>query len=90
VRAFDKDSTCYIGKLIVKSEYQNRGFGKLLMCTIESFFQSVDRFELFTGFKSEKNLHIYKGLGYKEIKRERISPEVILVFMEKENSKSSR
>jgi hypothetical protein len=53
------------------------------MKSIESTFPSAKRFELFTGFKSEKNLHIYKKLGYKEIRRQQVKPTVVLVFMEK-------
>jgi len=63
VRAFEKDGTCYIGRLAVSKEMQNRGIGTLLMNEIEKYFKTK-RFELFTGAKSEKNIQLYKKLGY--------------------------
>ena len=35
VRAFIKEGTCYIGRLIVHPDFQNRGMGKELMQRIE-------------------------------------------------------
>ena len=64
VRAMSKEGTCYIGKLIVSPAHQNRGIGKKLLSEIETLFPDVNRYELFTGAKSLKNLHIYKTLGY--------------------------
>jgi hypothetical protein len=44
------------------------------------------RFELFTGHKSEKNIHIYKKLGYKNFKTDKITDNLNLIYMEKTNS----
>lgn len=71
VRAFVQNDSCYIGKLIVDKDYQNNGFGKLLLETVEKEFNKTTRFELFTGFKSEKNLYLYNKLGYREFKEEK-------------------
>ena len=82
VRAYEKDNTAYIGKLMVMPEYQNQGLGKSLLSSIESEFQGR-RFELYTGFKSEKNIAVYKKSGYRVFKTERISPDLSFVYMEK-------
>ncbi|MGM0884891.1 MAG: GNAT family N-acetyltransferase [Bacillota bacterium] len=83
VRGWLKEGTCYIGKLIVHPNYQNMGIGKQLMSEIESFFNVSLRFELFTGNKSEKNLQLYKKLGYKIFKTETINENLSIVYLEK-------
>jgi lactoylglutathione lyase len=82
VRGFIKNDTCYIGKLIVAKEYQNMGFGKRLMIEIENQFKGANRFELFTGCRSEKNLYLYNKLGYKEFKSERMN-DLVMKYLEK-------
>ena len=83
VRAYEKHGTCFVGKLIVEPEYQNAGIGKRLMAEIENRFGHVRRFELFTGFKSKKNLYIYNKIGYREFRKEKISHKLTLIFLEK-------
>lgn len=82
VRAYEKDGTTYIGKLIVHPSCQNRGVGKRLMQAIEREFQ-CKRFELFTGAKSEKNLVFYENRGYKRFKTEAVTSELTFVYLEK-------
>jgi len=83
VRAYEENQTCYIGKLIVDAEYQNKGLGQMLLTAIENEFSECDRYELFTGYKSEKNLYLYKKLNYREFERIELSEKVTLVFLEK-------
>jgi ribosomal protein S18 acetylase RimI-like enzyme len=83
VRAYLKDNTCYIGRLLVHPEFQNKGIGKKLMHEIENKYAGAVRFELFTGQESTKNLHLYKSLGYKEFKRENIGDHLQLVYLQK-------
>lgn len=82
VRAYEKDETCYIGKLIVDPDYLNRGIGKKLMGAIEKCFKGV-RYELFTGHLSEKNLALYQKLGYKVYETRKVSEVLRLVYMQK-------
>ncbi|GEM_PF-246947 len=83
VRAYLKDGVCKIGRLIVHPNFQNQGIGKRLMEAIEKEFLEADKFELFTGHRSSKNLAFYKKLGYLEFKRQVISTGLELVFLEK-------
>ena len=83
VRAFVKDDTCFVERLIVHPEFQNKGIGKKLLGSVESIFLSARRFELFTGEMSAKNLALYGSMGYREFKREPLSGRVRLVYMEK-------
>ncbi|MBN1797341.1 MAG: GNAT family N-acetyltransferase [Spirochaetales bacterium] len=85
VRANATIGTCYIGRLIVHPDFQNKGIGAALMQRIESEFRAVDRYELFTGYKSEKNLYLYKKLGYTVYKQEKVSDAVRIVYLEKQN-----
>jgi ribosomal protein S18 acetylase RimI-like enzyme len=83
VRAFVRDGTCYIGRLIVHPDFQNQGIGTRLLNGIEKEFGTARRFELFTGHKSEKNLHLYRKCGYRIFRSENITEDLKLVYMEK-------
>lgn len=87
VRAFQEADTCYVGKLIVAASLQNKGIGQGLMQAIEHYFPQAGQFELFTGYKSEKNLYLYHKLGYREIRRRAVSETLTLVFLQKRNKK---
>jgi ribosomal protein S18 acetylase RimI-like enzyme len=83
VRGRTEGDTCFISRLIVHPDHQNRGIGKKLMHAIESKFSGARRYELFTGHKSERNLALYQSLGYHEYDRKPQSDSVMLVRMEK-------
>ena len=85
VRGMLMNKACHIGKLIVDPEFQNKGHGAALMRAIEKEFPECKWFELFTGAKSENNLHLYKKLGYKITGTEKLNSQVSLVNMIKEN-----
>jgi ribosomal protein S18 acetylase RimI-like enzyme len=83
VRAYAQGTTCYIGRLIVHPDFQNRGIGTKLMHEIEKIFNHCNRFELFTGDKSERNLYLYQKLGYKVFKTAKITDQTTVVYLEK-------
>jgi ribosomal protein S18 acetylase RimI-like enzyme len=87
VRAFSKDNVCYIGKLIVHPDYRNKGIGTKLMKEIEKRFNSVHRYELFTGQKDAKNICFYIRLGYTIFEEKKIKDDLVLVLFEKVNTK---
>jgi ribosomal protein S18 acetylase RimI-like enzyme len=85
VRAFSRDGTCFIGRLIVHPDLQRHGIGTRLMQAIEGRFQDAERYELFTGHKSEGNIRLYQRLGYKVFRSEKVSDALTLVYMEKQS-----
>jgi ribosomal protein S18 acetylase RimI-like enzyme len=87
VRTHMIGETCHIGKLIVDPSHQNIGIGTMLLNAAEKLFSNVERYELFTGQRSEKNLHIYKKNGYQVFKIQSVSEMLTLSFLEKINSK---
>ncbi len=83
VRAYLREGTCYIGKLIVHPDFQNRGIGAKLLREIEERFAHAERYELFTGEKSERNLYFYQKWGYRLFRKKALTDKVTLVFLEK-------
>jgi len=83
VRAFVKEGTCYVGRLIVHPDFQNRGIGTHLMNRIEKDFKEAKRFEIFTGHKSERNLYLYQKLGYQPFKSVKANEKLTIVYLEK-------
>lgn len=83
VRAYEKEGTCHIGKLIVHPGYRNNGIGTALMNEIENIFGMCKRYELFTGKESTKNIYLYTKVGYKIYSEEKVSENLTFVYMEK-------
>jgi ribosomal protein S18 acetylase RimI-like enzyme len=84
VRAYAKNKTCYINKLIVLPAYQNKSIGTKLMTEIEKQFKdSIDRYELFTGSRDKKNKYLYEKLGYATFKKEKYNDKITFIYMEK-------
>ncbi|WP_422660569.1 GNAT family N-acetyltransferase [Paenibacillus sp. EC2-1] len=84
VRVSEENDVYKIGKLIVDPSVQNQGVGTKLMQYVEQYFNHVQRFELFTGHRSERNLYLYKKLGYRPFKQEEITKDLILISMYKD------
>lgn len=83
VRIYMELGTVYIGKLIVHPDYQNLGIGTKLLNAAEKQFPDAERYELFTGEKSEKSLYIYNKNGYRIFKNKKVSEKLTIVFLEK-------
>lgn len=68
VRGRVRDRIGHIGRLAVAPDLQGLGVGTRLVAAIEELLApSVDRFELFTGPRSEANVRLYERLGYERI-----------------------
>jgi len=63
IRAYEKEGICSVERLAVHPDMQNQGIGGSLMLEIENYFEP-QRFELFVGAKSDKNIYLYKKMGY--------------------------
>jgi phosphoribosylanthranilate isomerase len=83
VRAHLDEGVCYIARLIVHPDYQNRGIGSRLMAEVEVRFTDARRFELFTSQRSTRNLYLYHKLGYRDFRTEPLSDKVTLIYLEK-------
>lgn len=84
VRFYEKETTCYLERLIVHPNFQHQGIGTTLMNHVETLSKSK-RFELFTGHKSESNIRFYEKLGYSFFRSEVASEKLTFVYMEKFN-----
>ena len=67
VRGRNEGDICWVTRLIVAPEYQNRGIGKKLLTAIEAEFPETSQYHLFTGHKSTRNIKFYESAGYKII-----------------------
>jgi ribosomal protein S18 acetylase RimI-like enzyme len=83
VRASVTGNTCFVGRLIVDPEYQKKGVGTELMDYLENKYNTIPRFELFTGKKSEDNIRLYSKRGYRIYGEFCESGNIELVKMEK-------
>lgn len=82
VRAYEKDNTVYIGKLMVQPNMQKKGLGTKLLLAMEKQYPNK-RYELFTSTKSISNIRLYEKLGYKIFRKEAVSQELEFVYLEK-------
>ena len=83
VRGHLREGTCFVGRLIVHPDYQNQGIGTRLLHEIQRVFDQAERFELFTGHRSERNLYLYRKLGYQPFMSKQITSALTLVYLEK-------
>ena len=82
VRAYAKNGTLFIGKLIVQPNLQGQGIGTNLLTEIEKVCPQ-ERFELFTSDRSEKNIRLYERLGYVKFREQEVTPELKFIYLRK-------
>lgn len=83
VRACLREGTCFIGRLVVHPSFQNRGIGTRLLSEIERTFGQAERFELFTGHQSKRNLYLYQKLDYRPYRNRKVTDALTIVYLEK-------
>ncbi len=77
------DNEVEVDRLIVDPEFQNQGIGTILMNRIEGLVGRNKILKLFTGNKSERNIHVYKKLGYEIYAQSQTPQGVGLLHMKK-------
>ena len=82
VRYYSQGDTVYIGKLIVKPEFQGCGIGTKLLLEVEKLCPNK-RYELFTRSNNLRNLAIYKQLGYKIFDEKPVMKDLSFAYLEK-------
>lgn len=82
VRGYCDNKTLYIGKLMVHPNRQRQGIGTKLLLDIEKRYPDY-RYELFTSTRSEKNIALYKRLGYSIFDEKQVTEELSFVYLEK-------
>jgi len=83
VRAYSKNGTLYIEKLIVRPDFQGQGIGTKLLLEMECKYPH-QRYELFTSSKSIRNIKLYERLGYLIFKEQSVSDELSFVYLQKQ------
>jgi ribosomal protein S18 acetylase RimI-like enzyme len=83
VRVRVEGDTAHIGRLFVHPDYRGRGLGKRLMEAAEAHVPHARRMELFTGWKSERNLNLYRSLGYTQFGEGVDKSGVRVLYLEK-------
>ncbi|MDD2643777.1 MAG: GNAT family N-acetyltransferase [Methanobacteriaceae archaeon] len=82
VRAFKKEDTVFIERLIVDPNLTGNGIGSKLLDAAEKLLPSK-RYEFFSSDIISHNLDFFRNNGYKEFKAEFIKPNVRAVYFEK-------
>ncbi|WP_214104388.1 GNAT family N-acetyltransferase [Acrocarpospora catenulata] len=77
--------TCVAGRLVVAPDLQGQGVGTALLTALHAAVLAehpqTHAFDLFTGHLSDGNLRLYRRLGYRETRRERLQDHLTLVHL---------
>lgn len=84
IRGYLADGTAHICRMAVHPFFSGAGLGLRLFREMEAQFPEAKRFEVFTGSKSTRNIHLCEKLGYAQFKTEEFSPAVSWVYLQKE------
>ncbi len=84
----DKESgTGHVGRLVVHPYFHGRGLGHKMLLAVETALAASQRFEVFTGHKSKRNIQFFERCGYKPFRQEKVGPgtQRERLYMEKIN-----
>lgn len=90
VRARVDGSVAHIARLSVRPDLHGRGVGRRLLDAIERHVAPVERYELFTGHRSDRTLRLYRRAGYRQVRAERLTPQLSLVTLAKPAAAGAR
>ena len=88
VRGQLSGATCLVGRLVVAPDRQGQGLGTALLTALHERMPEAAAFDLFTGHLSEANLRLYRRLGYRETRRERMDDHLTMVHLRREPDRS--
>ncbi len=84
-----RDRIGHIGRLAVAPDLHGQGVGRALLAAVEaSCVAEVDAWALFTGARTQGNLHLYHSAGYLDTHTQHVRGELTFVHMRKQNGGS--
>ena len=83
IRAYRKNKTCYIGRLVVDTEHQRKGIGTALINEMFTQFKKAKRFDIAAGDKDFEFLSLYEKIGFKEYTKQQIDKNMWMISLEK-------
>jgi ech hydrogenase subunit C len=84
IRGHRDGDVAYLSRVMVHHYFQGKGLATRMIHQIEREFGDVRAYEVFTGHKSQRNLHLYGKLGYKRVRVEPFTPTAQWVYLQKE------
>lgn len=84
VRFWEKDGIVEVERIAIQPEFQNQGIGSKLLEEVEKHCEDARSFQLFTGIKSIRNIHVYEKLGYRIIETKEDGQGILTHYMRKE------
>jgi GNAT superfamily N-acetyltransferase len=81
VRGQLSGTTCVVGRLVVAPDRQGQGLGTALLTALHEQMPDATAFDLFTGHLSEGNLRLYRRMGYRETRRDRMDDHLTMVHL---------
>ncbi|MBS4174596.1 GNAT family N-acetyltransferase [Bacillus sp. FJAT-49736] len=84
-----ENQSLQICRLVVHPDFFRKGIGKQLVQHIFEVYHFVEKFEVSTGENNSPAKNLYKKLGFEEINRIEIAPNIYITCFEKKNPLSS-
>ena len=83
-QVYMQQECCHISRMAVHPNFQGKGLGAALMSALENQFPQAERYELFTGNNSTRNLSMYQRRGYVPFK-EALLGKTKVIFLRRNN-----
>ena len=80
----DKDDECYINRIFLLPEYQNKGIGTQIMNFFEVTYSNIKKWTLCTPNKNYKSQFFYEKLGYRKVGEHKVTELLSLISYLKE------
>jgi len=80
----DFEDQCYINRIFLLQEFQNKGLGTEIMSYFEKEYPKVRKWTLCTPHKNHKSRHFYEKLGYKKVGEHKVTEKLTLIDYLKE------